>query len=80
MSLYMQTETYQINPVAETHGGSGPLKVSWGGRSTLPNVARAFLDVAAQYDKGRKFTEDANDMLTVNAYGVRVGLSSAHRY
>lgn len=68
----MQTETYQISPVAETHGDSGPLKVSWGGRLTLPNVARAFLDVAAQYDNTREFAEDANDMFTVNAYGVRV--------
>ena len=61
--------------MAETHGSSGPLKVSWGGRPTLPSVARTFLDVAAQYDKDRKFTEDANDMLTVNAYGVRIALS-----
>ena len=73
--LYVQTETYQINPVAETHGSSGPLKVSWGGQSKLPSVARAFLDVAAQYDKDREFAEDANDMITVNAYGVCAALS-----
>lgn len=38
----------------------------------MTNVGTDLLDVAAKYDKERGFTEDGNDMFTVNAYAVRV--------
>ncbi|KAH8077873.1 GMC oxidoreductase-domain-containing protein [Cristinia sonorae] len=67
LPLLKKTETYQIDPEGETHGASGPLKVSYGGH--FPNVAKDFLEVAATYDKERKLTEDPNDLYNSNAYG-----------
>lgn len=64
-----QTETYQIQPDQQSHGYDGPLKVSYGGFYT--NVGKMFLEMAAEYDKGRQYTEDLVDMHTVNVYGVR---------
>ncbi|TCD66637.1 hypothetical protein EIP91_001104 [Steccherinum ochraceum] len=65
--LLRKTETYESDVDAETHGSSGPLKVTWGGHFT--NVSQDFLDVAAQYDKERGLTADTNDTTTVNRYG-----------
>ncbi|KZT03332.1 GMC oxidoreductase [Laetiporus sulphureus 93-53] len=60
-------ETYQIESGKETHGDSGPLKVSWGGY--LGNLERQFLDVAAMYDPERGSTDDVNAMTECNVYG-----------
>ncbi|THH31707.1 hypothetical protein EUX98_g2453 [Antrodiella citrinella] len=64
--LLKKTETYEIDPNAETHGQSGPLNVSYAG--AIPNVCQDFLDVGQKYDTERKFTRDPNDLTTVNAY------------
>lgn len=64
----VQSETYQVQPEKVTHGYSGPLKVSYGGAFT--NIGKEFLDVAAQYDKDRGMTDDANGLLECNVYGV----------
>ena len=61
-------ETYQIAPDKPTHGYDGPLKVSYGGYFT--NIAKAFLEVGKQYDTDRGSTDDASDMININAYGV----------
>ena len=66
----MQTETFQALPNIPTHGYSGPLKVSYGG--AVSNIGNDFLNVAAEYDKQRKFTEDPNGMHTCDAYGVDI--------
>ena len=34
------------------------------------NIGSEFLAVAAEYDKERGLTDDANDFFTCNAYGV----------
>ncbi|KAH9920874.1 alcohol oxidase-like protein [Epithele typhae] len=44
-------ESYELEAGKETHGYSGPLKVSSGGFYT--EVGKEFLDVAAEYDKTR---------------------------
>ncbi|KAI0920510.1 hypothetical protein AcW1_002232 [Taiwanofungus camphoratus] len=62
-----KSETYQVQPEKVTHGYSGPLKVSYGGAFT--NIGKEFLDVAAQYDKDRGMTDDANGLLECNVYG-----------
>ncbi|TCD60536.1 hypothetical protein EIP91_009922 [Steccherinum ochraceum] len=64
--LLKKCETYEIDPNAETHGSSGPLHVSYGGSPS--KIGQQFLDVASQYDKARTFTEDPNDLHTVNVY------------
>ncbi|KZT03334.1 GMC oxidoreductase [Laetiporus sulphureus 93-53] len=60
-------ETYQIESGKETHGDSGPLKVSWGGYRG--NLEGQFLDVAAKYDPERGSTDDVNAMTECNVYG-----------
>jgi alcohol oxidase len=69
-----QTETFQVRAGAPTHGDSGPLKVSNGGLFT--NIGGQFLEVAAAYDKERRFTEDVNGLFSgsCNAYGVSIVL------
>ncbi|TCD66629.1 hypothetical protein EIP91_001096 [Steccherinum ochraceum] len=66
LPLLKKCETYEIDPNAETHGSSGPLHVSYG--ASPSQIGQQFLDVASQYDKDRTFTEDSNDLHTVNAY------------
>ncbi|KAH8079784.1 alcohol oxidase-like protein [Cristinia sonorae] len=64
----MKFETYQVDPNTETHGSSGPLKISSGG--VYGNVGKDFLDVAAKYDSQRAFTTDVNGLVSgCNEYG-----------
>lgn len=52
----------------DTHGYSGPLKVSMGGVSG--NIGADFLEVAKKYDPKRGFTDDPNGVTSgVNKYG-----------
>ncbi|KAI0712761.1 alcohol oxidase-like protein [Cerioporus squamosus] len=60
-------ETFEVEPGKPTHGYSGPLKVSYGGIFT--EVGKEFLDVAAEYDKTRGFTDDLNGLYECNKYG-----------
>ncbi|KAG6902856.1 hypothetical protein C0995_010741 [Termitomyces sp. Mi166 len=64
--LLKKAETYQADGDPETHGKSGPIKVSY---ASDANVASQFLEVAGKYDEGRKLTEDVNGFFTCNAYG-----------
>ncbi|KAH9920880.1 alcohol oxidase-like protein [Epithele typhae] len=61
-------ESYEIEAGKETHGYSGPLKVSSGGFYT--EVGKEFLDVAAEYDKTRGTTDDVNGLYECDKYGV----------
>ncbi|KAI0091334.1 alcohol oxidase-like protein [Irpex rosettiformis] len=65
--LLKKTETYQIAPGKESHGYSGPLKVSYGGAFT--SVGREYLEVAKKYDPSRGFTEDLGGLGEVNSFG-----------
>ncbi|TFY61094.1 hypothetical protein EVJ58_g4718 [Rhodofomes roseus] len=65
--LLQKSETYQAEGSADTHGYSGPLKVSYGGLFT--NVGQQFLEVAARYDAKRSLMEDPNGLFKCNAYG-----------
>ncbi|KZT68076.1 GMC oxidoreductase [Daedalea quercina L-15889] len=65
--LLRKSETYQAEGSAETHGYSGPLKVSYGGLFT--NVGQQFLEVAARYDTKRSLIDDPNGLFKCNAYG-----------
>ncbi|KAH9891941.1 alcohol oxidase-like protein [Cubamyces lactineus] len=67
LPLLRKCETYQARPGNETHGYSGPLKVSYGGYYS--EVGQEFLNVAAQYDKTREHTEDVNTLYECNKYG-----------
>jgi hypothetical protein len=67
-SANLQTETFQINPSAPTHGSSGPLRVSYGGHYAA--LSQQWLDVAKKYDNFRPFVEDGQDFRTANAYFV----------
>ncbi|KAJ7149267.1 GMC oxidoreductase-domain-containing protein [Mycena crocata] len=60
-------ETYQLESNNTTHGSSGPIKVSHGGYKT--EVGKNFLAAAAQFPRGRTFSEDLNDFSTCNVYG-----------
>ncbi|KAH9921137.1 GMC oxidoreductase-domain-containing protein [Fomitopsis serialis] len=66
--LLKKSETYQAEGSAETHGYSGPLKVSYGGLFT--NIGQQFLEVAARYDAKRSLMDDPNGLFKCNAYGV----------
>ncbi|KAF9466617.1 GMC oxidoreductase-domain-containing protein [Collybia nuda] len=61
-------ETYQHAGDPKVHGDSGPLKISFAENEI--NIATEFLNIAAEYDKDRKHTDDVNDFSTCNAYGV----------
>lgn len=65
--LLQKMETYQAQPGLETHGYSGPLKISYGGLST--QSGEEFLGVAARYDNTRPYIDDPNGLFEVNAYG-----------
>lgn len=53
----------------DTHGTSGPIKVSYAPNSY--NIAENFLEVAQAIDKARPLTQDMNDFSTTDRYGVR---------
>jgi alcohol oxidase len=67
---YLQAETYQEEITNDTHGKSGPIKVSFA--KSEVNVAEDFLRVALQYDKDRGAVDDVNTLYECNAYGVRL--------
>lgn len=66
----VKCETYQVAPGKDSHGYSGPLKVSYG--SYFTNIGRQFLEVAPKYDTSRGTTEDPSNMHAdgINKYGV----------
>ena len=64
----VKCETYEVEPGKDSHGYSGPLKVSWGGFYT--EVGQEFLEVGAGYDKIRGATDDLNGLFECNKYGV----------
>ncbi|OCH90859.1 alcohol oxidase-like protein [Obba rivulosa] len=66
LPLFRKCESYQIAPDKDTHGYSGPLKISYGGVCT--NIGSEFLEVAAQYDKDRGSTSDPNAFSEINKY------------
>ncbi|TCD63024.1 hypothetical protein EIP91_006087 [Steccherinum ochraceum] len=66
LPYFRKLETYQVEPNQETHGYSGPLKVSRGG--IYSNIGEDFLHVATHYDSEKEHTEDTNDFRTVNKY------------
>ncbi|KAF9478332.1 FAD/NAD(P)-binding domain-containing protein [Pholiota conissans] len=68
--LLKKAETYQEKLTNDTHGTSGPIKVSFARENF--NIAENFLEVAKAIDQERPFAEDMNDFSTVNGYG-RVG-------
>lgn len=65
-----QVETYQAEPDSDTHGTSGPIKVSIA--QDQVNIAEEFLAVAAAYDPERGQTKDLYDFHTANKYGVKL--------
>ncbi|PPQ64204.1 hypothetical protein CVT24_008622 [Panaeolus cyanescens] len=67
LPLIKKAETYQEEDTNETHGTSGPIKVSFARDST--RVGNDFLDAARSYDKERTFTEDVNGFNECDKYG-----------
>ncbi|KAF8164001.1 GMC oxidoreductase-domain-containing protein [Pholiota molesta] len=65
--LLKKAETYQPGSTNDTHGTSGPIKVSFA--PNLHSLADDFLHVAAALDKERTSTDDANDFHTTDSYG-----------
>ena len=67
-NLDSQVETFQVKEGQETHGYSGPLKVSlnrsWG------DIPQDFWDVCIKYDPTRRTTEDPNALFSCNEYAV----------
>jgi len=63
-----KAETYQPGSNNDTHGTSGPLKVSYA--SEFINIAENFLEVAAEIDEERGLTDDTNDFFHTGKYGV----------
>lgn len=72
--LDSKAETFQPGSTNNTHGISGPLKISYA--PDLINVAENFLEVAAVVDKERTFTDDTNQFFECEKYGVRPTFSS----
>ncbi|KAI0759053.1 alcohol oxidase-like protein [Fomes fomentarius] len=68
LPILRKCETYEVEAGKETHGYSGPLKISYGGFYT--EVGQEFLEVGAKYDKSRGYTDDVNGLHEVNKYGV----------
>ncbi len=77
LTSYSQVETYQLQEGKNTHGYSGPLKVSL--NATPSSVARDFLDAHRKYDTVRKLSDDANDLSARNvitvSHGLMIGIS-----
>ncbi|KAF8813189.1 alcohol oxidase [Phlegmacium glaucopus] len=65
--LIKKSETYQPDSTNDTHGKSGPIKVSYA-HETL-NVSEEFLSVAERFDKDRGKTDDINGFFSCNGYG-----------
>ncbi|KAG1750335.1 GMC oxidoreductase-domain-containing protein [Suillus paluster] len=63
--LMKKLETYEVQPDRPTHGYSGPIKVSSGGRKLA--VCDEFISVGMTYHK-RRYAEDTNDLETCNTY------------
>lgn len=76
--IRFQAETYQAEITNDSHGTSGPLKVSFA--PDLKNVAENFLEVAAAYDKQRSLIADANEFCVVDKYAVRFINVNGARY
>ncbi|KAF9533902.1 alcohol oxidase AOX1 [Crepidotus variabilis] len=64
--LIKKSETYQGDIVNDTHGTSGPIKVSFSKEHI--NVGTYFLEAAAAYDKNRTLTKDTNDFHNCDKY------------
>ena|SRR5258705_12708365 len=62
-----QAETYQGEVPNDTHGTTGPIKVSIAKEHT--NITRNFLEVSAAYDK-RSSMDDINEFTSSDQYGV----------
>jgi len=62
-----QAETYQGEVTNDTHGTTGPIKVSIAKEHT--NITRNFLEVSAAYDK-RGLMDDINEFTSSDQYGV----------
>ena len=69
-SLIYKAETYQPGSTNDTHGTSGPIKVSYASDSI--NVAENFLEVAAAFDKERGLSDDTNAFFEAEKYGVSI--------
>ncbi|PCH43085.1 GMC oxidoreductase [Wolfiporia cocos MD-104 SS10] len=67
LPIFRELETYQVSPGKEIHGYDGPLRVSLSSVESTP-LSAEFLTVAAQYDKGRTFTDDPNNFHECNSY------------
>ncbi|KAF5359173.1 hypothetical protein D9756_003510 [Leucocoprinus leucothites] len=65
--LLRKAETYQAIATNDTHGKSGPLKISFA--KSGHNVADEFLAVAAAYDKDRGPIDDLNGLRACDGYG-----------
>ncbi|KIM40626.1 GMC oxidoreductase [Hebeloma cylindrosporum] len=65
--LLKKAETYQPGSANDTHGTSGPLKVSYA--SDFTNIAENFLEVAAAFDKERGISQDTNAFFQAEKYG-----------
>ncbi|KAG1750337.1 GMC oxidoreductase-domain-containing protein [Suillus paluster] len=63
--LMKKLETYEVQPDRPTHGYSGPIKVSSGGRKLA--VCEEFIHVGTTYHK-RPYAEDTEDLETCNTY------------
>ncbi|THU99422.1 alcohol oxidase [Dendrothele bispora CBS 962.96] len=57
--LLEMSETYEVNPQGNNHGSSGPLHVSFGGKSF--ELAQEFLDIGPQVEKNRPLSDEGND-------------------
>ncbi|PPQ91713.1 hypothetical protein CVT25_012854 [Psilocybe cyanescens] len=67
--LLKKAETYQPETTNNTHGTSGPLKISYPAPGLI-NVASNVLEVAAAYDHRRSLTDDLNAFYECNKYGT----------
>ncbi|KAG1724637.1 GMC oxidoreductase-domain-containing protein [Suillus paluster] len=63
--LMKKLETYEVQPDRPTHGYSGPIKVSSGGRKLA--VCDEFISVGMTYHK-RPYAEDTDDLEICNTY------------
>ncbi|PPQ90241.1 hypothetical protein CVT25_013000 [Psilocybe cyanescens] len=58
--LLCKAETYQVQPNLESHGYSGPLKVSLGGHYDIS--AQQFVEVGPKVETNRPYSEEYNTM------------------
>lgn len=66
---FTQAETYQGEIHNDTHGTTGPIKVSYAKEYT--DVSEEFLTAAPAFDTDRTTISDMNDFTSVNGYAVR---------